>query len=217
MPTPKTLPSADAFAGFTAALLSRGFREILRARFKKDAVRLGLSPPSARKGQETGFSYSAHNLEVIVWTTFLEDTHSAREKDAGWVLIREADERCYFKLVPRTRHFLHNLLGHAAIAKCRVENRPLCLVCGRYMKITQGKGLKSRYWSCKNPSVHLKTVSLSWDYGLTKEMLDFLKPFRERRARYQSELKKQGGTPGTALRNRRGWKMARPENKVQVE
>ncbi|MCF7815625.1 MAG: hypothetical protein K9M10_01720 [Candidatus Pacebacteria bacterium] len=214
MTKPKTLPTASQFTGFAQALLRRGFQEIHPTSFKRDLERLGLTPPTPRRGRETGFIFSKNGLQVVVWTTFLEAEDQAREKDAGWVLIKDGDERCYFKLVPRTKYYLHNLLGHASAAKCRIEARPLCLICGQLMKITTGRGLKSRYWSCKNPDAHRKTVNLPWDHGLQQEVLDFLKPFRDRRTRYQKTLRKNGGKPGTAMFRRKGWRVNRPENKV---
>lgn len=207
----KILPDAETFANFTVALFRRGFRRLSPEEFGKDFERLELSAPSPRKGRETGFTFTANGFTVLVWTTFL--TRKARNRDAGWVLIKEGDEVKYFSHpMHRTKNFLHNLIWHACIARLRVKNRPLCPKCHAFMDIARGKGLKSRYWQCKRH----KAESLPWDYGLPQEALDFLYPQRKQRARYRKKLRAQGKPQGTALKRRRKWKINRPSNIVRA-
>lgn len=217
MPTTKVLPDAETFASFGRALLRRGFRKISPVEFKKDFQRLELKAPSPREGREQGFSFSANGLEVVIWTTFLAKEGRARDRDAGWVLIKDGDKPRYFHILRRTKNFLHNLLWHACIAKWRVEHRPLCSVCKNRMRITYGKGIKSRFWKCTRPASHTKTVSLPWDYELPLSALNFLRPLRKRRARYYAKLREQGKKPGAAIRRRIGWKIGRPENIVPAQ
>jgi hypothetical protein len=211
----KVLPGTEAFERFTKALLRRGFRKFSREEFREDFERLGLKAPSPREGREVGFVYTQNGLTVFVWTTFLCEEDHVRNEDAGWVLIREGDEVKYYSHpLHRTRFFLRNLFKQACIAQLRVENRPSCPKCGMFMDIVRGKKLKARYWQCKRPTAHKEPTFLSWDYGLSKAALDFLHPLRKERARYRKERRAQGKRIGTALLQRRKWKVERPENIV---
>lgn len=209
----KVLPEAEEFAKFCESLEKRGFRRLGRGEFGKDSVRLGLEAPFPRTGREVGYSFSANGLTVNVWTTFLAQEECARDQDAGWVLIKEGDTVLYFSHpLHRTKRFLYTLLGYACVARLRVLNRPLCPKCQARMDIAVGKGLKARYWRCQRPQAHGTSVNVSWDAGLPKEAMDFLRKLRKRRARYRAKLKKEGKTPGTAMLQRRGWRVTRPEN-----
>lgn len=212
MPT-KVLPTADTFAWLRTMLMKSGFRELSPVEFKKDFRRLKLEAPSPREGREAGFQFSSNGLDVIVWTTYLIEQGYAREMDAGWVLIKDGDDPRYFKMLHRTKNFLLKLFYYAVIAQRRAENRPLCDLCYKRMNITFGKGIKSRYWSCIDPS-HAKKVSKSWDTGLAPAALEFLKHERKRRARYLAQLRAEGKRPGGAIRRRKGWTSGRPENKI---
>lgn len=215
MPTTKVLPDAETFVRFKKVLLKRGFREISPVEFRKDFQRLGLKAPSPREGREVGFRFWSNGLEVVVWTTFLAGEGRAREEDAGWVLIKDGDKPLYFShSLRRTKNFLRNLLWHAGIAKWRAEHRPLCPMCQKRMRIAHGKGIKSRFWACINPAFHAKAVFLPWDHELPEWALSFLKPFRRSRARSYALARAQGKRPGTVIRNRKGWKVGRPDNLV---
>jgi len=208
----RVLPDAEAFARFTSALERQGFRKLSSTEFKKDFARLELIAPSPREGREVGFSYAANGLEVRVWTTFLAREGRARDSDAGWVLIKEGDTPRYFsRPFPRTKNFLHRLLWAASIARWRVEHRPLCPECRARMRIAYGSGVKSRFWRCTR-TLHEKPVFLSWDYQLPQAALDFLRPLRNERKRYNARLRAEGREPGAAIQRRRGWKVGRPEN-----
>lgn len=210
----QVLPDAAAFGRFARALVRRGFRRITTSEFKQDFERLGLRAPSPRNGREVGFVFAANGLTVLVWTTCVVREREARERDAGWVLIKEGDAVKYFSHpLHRTKNFLRNLLAYASIARLRVLNRPPCPKCGAQMDIVRGKGVKARYWKCVNPSVHKKSVALSWDHELPPAALDFLHLARKRRAQYRAKLRAKGGRPDTALRRRRGWKIERPRNR----
>ncbi len=182
--------------------------------FRKDFERLALKAPSPRTGRESGFSFTANGLLVVVWSTFVESEATARETDAGWVLIKEKDNPLYFSHpVHRTNNFLYRLLELASIARQRVLHRPLCPICGALMRITQGKGLKSRYWSCRSPA-HVGMARLSWDEGLPSEVLERVMRIRKERAPYKKKLKSMDKKPGIAMLKRKGWTIGKPENKL---
>lgn len=212
----KVLPDVAAFRQFSEALLQLGFRPLSRAEVVKDSERLELKAPSPREGRETGFIYTANGLTVCVWTTFLAQEGRAREKDAGWVLIKEGDEVKYFtRPMSRTKNFLRRLFWYARIARRRVLARPLCPRCRGRMDIAYGNALKARYWQCApKPKFHKEPIFLSWDYGLPQAALKFLQDERKQRARTRARTRAKGKRPGTALLRRRGWKVGRPTNLV---
>lgn len=213
----KILPNAEAFALFDEWMLSLAFTSIPHMEFKKDFARLGLEAPRPREGREVGYKFSSCNLEVIVWTTYLCPAGPMRDEDAGWVLIREGDRARYFSHpMPRTKNFLSHLYKRAFVAQKRIMLRPLCSECKKYMSIQFGKGLKSRYWECRQVGKHAdgKRVRLSWDQGLEAypNVLAFVKAERDVRERYRDAARVEGKKPGTAMLNRKPWRPKRPEN-----
>jgi hypothetical protein len=211
----QVLPDESSFQAFERSLFGRGFRKITRTEFVKDFARLDLRAPSPRPGREAGYAFVANGLTVVVWTTFVESEGKARDVDTGWVLIKERDSPHYFsRPLHRTKNFLYRLLEQACIARQRVINRPLCPLCKALMRITQGKGLKSRYWSCHKPA-HSEFVALPWDHGLPTEVLQAVEKVRKTRAPYQKKLKAVGEKPGKAMLKRKGWAVGTPENKLE--
>ncbi len=216
MPT-KVLFDAKAFGAFAFAMRKRGYREFSRNESKRDHWRLELEAPSPREGREVGFVYTANGLTAVVWTSYDRSLGRARDTDSGWVLIKEGDHRKYVaRPMRRTKNFLHTLLTYAAIARLRVQNRPLCPICQAHMSIVNGKGFKSRYWQCTKPEFHKRPTRLPWDVGLPSEAIKFLQTERRARARYRKKLLEQGKSPGSALKSRIGWKIGRPDNMVRV-
>jgi hypothetical protein len=207
MPT-KVLPTAEDFNHFQQEIGRLGFQPITQPQFADFFKRLGLHAPRKREGREVGFTFSANGLTVTVWTTFLVDKDYARDEDSGWVLISENGVPKYFTHpMLRTSGFMAKLLMHAKIARERVLARPICPneYCFEPMEIAQGRGLKSRYWRCKN-TVHKGTVEMfPWDYGLCDESVCFLRQERRRRARYRKEARQEGKKPGSAMLSRRTW------------
>lgn len=213
----KVLPDADTFQTFVLYLKQLGFRPIHRAEFQSDLERLGLKAPRPREGRETGFSYSANGLTVVVWTTFLNAEDRARDEDAGWVLIKEGDEPRYFSHpLRRTSGFLRRLFKYARACRNRVLNRPLCPICKSHMRIEYGKAIGQRFWACFRKKFHKEPQFVEWDYGLTKQDQDFFKGERRRRSLYYKERREQGKPLHVArlMRSKHRWKVARPENKV---
>ena len=211
----KRLPTLEEFSDFKQKILDQGFREILKPEFTKTFERLGLVAPRYKEGREIGFSFSANNLHVIVWTTFLAVEQKAREQDLGWVLITEGDKAQYFAHpFRRTAGFLVKLLRYAWITKFRIVNRPLCPVCGKYMKISRGSNPKSRYWLCPKNDIHNSKESMTWDVGLGPKAQKFLDGERALRARYNKMLKKAGKPINQAMRKRKRWRVNKPQNVV---
>lgn len=194
-----------AFGLFSEKMRALGFRRVEPVELSQDFARLGLVAPRPRRGKEVGFSFAANGLEVRVWTTFLASLGHERDSDEGWVLIKQGDSVRYFsRPMHRTEHFLRRLYERAQIARLRVINRPLCPECRARMQIAFGEGLKSRFYICKRTDRHVsrRPICCGWDYGLPPKALEFVRKERKRRS----------GT-GAALRKRRAWKAARPENR----
>jgi len=213
----KVLPTKDDFLKFKHKIEELGFRQKSTVEFKKDFSRLGLEAPRKRKGREVGFLYFANGLKVIVWTTFLKYEREARDKDEGWILIVEGDTALYFSHpIRRTEDFLMRLLRHAWIAKRRVEQRPLCPQCKKFMMIVRGKGLGSRYWRCTNRKAHGTRgyIHASWDIEMPKKAAKFIARERKNRKRYRNKRTKEGKTWGQARFIRKPWKKTRPENQL---
>jgi hypothetical protein len=137
--------------------------------------------------------------------------------DLGWTLISEGDTGCYFaKPFRRTKNYVKNILSYAWICKFKIENRPLCPTCHRFMKIARGKALRSRYWRCDNPSMHKEHVHIDWDFGLGPKAKSFLAGRRKETCRYNKKRAAEGKAPlGTAMLMRADrWVVTRPENKI---
>lgn len=193
---PKVEPTVGEFKNFENELLKMGFKRISSREFLEDFARLRKPIPSHSNGREVGFSFSANNLTVKVWTSWLQKEERVRELDAGWVLICHGQKVPYYsRPLSRTKNFLYNLLASAWIAKWRVVNRPKCDTCNKFMKITFGRALKQRYWVCNRIRLHdnRHTTVKPWDLGgLPPKAQRYVDYRRSVRRKYKARLKKEG-------------------------
>lgn len=211
----KVLPDTAEFFAFNVCLKQLGFRKIQRTEFRGDMKRLGLKAPRPREGRETGFSYSANGLTVVVWTTFLDAQGRARDEDTGWVLIKEGDRPRYFSHpLRRTRDFLHRLFKYARACRNRILNRPLCPICKNYMQIEYGRFVGQRYWACFRQRFHRGPKFAAWDHGLTKEDKNFFKRERRLRILYYKRRREAGKPLHVARLERTRWLIMHSENIV---
>lgn len=207
----------EAFALFRKWMERRGFRLVLRGEFQRDFVRLGLVAPRQTEGREIGFRYNASGLEVRVWTTYLDPEGPMKSKDEGWVLIKDGDRaRYYARPMHRTKHFLRKLFMCARVAQIRIQERPHCPKCEKYMRIAYGSGLKSRYWECRRTELHAdgRFAFRSWDYGLSEypKAFSFVKELRKKRLPHQMKMRADGKRTGTAVLRRKSWRVTKPWN-----
>src|SRR5690606_37802215 len=124
-----------------AKLEEIGFKQKLSNDMQRIFERLGLELKrlNSKTKKEVGFEYSKNGLTVHVWTTWVAEDNAMNEQDSGWVLITEGDTAQYFaKPYKRCAGFIQRILSYAWIAMFKVENRPLCPTCGKFMNITQG-------------------------------------------------------------------------------
>jgi len=139
---------------------------------------------------------------VTIWTTWLKEQRQARKIDAGWIVISKGDKALYFSHpIHRTKNFVKNLLNQAWIAWYRVKNRPQCPICGSFMEIAFGRGVKSRYWLCRQDKVRL-----DWDYGLPERAKKYLKNLRKIRARYLRTRREERKPTHVAMKIRKPWR-----------
>lgn len=202
------LPDFEEFSAFEVELIKRGFRRLSSPEFSLQFKRLKLKAPRPRLGRELGFIFYANQYTVMVWTTWLLKEQVAREEDAGWVLIAEGDNVLYFSHpIHRTKNFLHNLFMQARIACWRVRHRPLCPECRNFMDIVKGKALKQRFWKCSRTKLHAggKNRFRSWDYRLTEEALEYIRPIRKKRVKRYKAVRAEGKEPHQAMLNRKRW------------
>jgi hypothetical protein len=209
----KVLPSKEDFDFLQTELRRRGFREITGSEFHRDFKRLGLVAPRPRKGRETGFVFTANQLTVKIWTTWLSDKLEAREEDAGWVLIVDRDSARYFcRPLHRTKNFVRNLLRHAWIAWWRVLHRPLCPECKQFMDIAYGRGIGARYWRCNRLANHSsgKPENVDWDINLPPRAKKYVEEWRRERRRYLLRRRREGKPENPARFRRKRWVKTNP-------
>lgn len=201
----KVWPSVADFQSFKRKLLRLGFR-VMNATDRRSVH--NLVPPRPRNGREVGFIFEANNLEVVVWTTWLEAENQIRESDEGWILIRKGRQALYFsRPLHRTKNFLLSLFLQARIAQLRVENRPHCPGCNSLMDIVRGRAMKQRYWRCDRVSHHPrhKPEWRAWDVCLSPLAKKYVDDLRQKRLRYHEQLIAQGKEPFVAMRKRKPW------------
>jgi transposase-like protein len=185
-----------------------GFEKISPKEIQKEIE--NLKSPRSTKGREVGFRYTVNGLEVVVWTTWLLKENKARESDSGWVIIRDAIRKnILYSSHPlhRTKNFAKNLLSQAWIAQWRIQHRPHCPECGKFMVIARGKGMKSRYWKCSNYRDHKtgKSVCRDWDFNLSPKAKAYLRRLRKKRRKYRDKRKKELKPNYVALKKRKKW------------
>ena len=209
----KVVPTEDEFRRFASEMTKMAFRSYQREEMQKQFSRLGLKAPRPASGRELGFIFSANDLDVFVWTTWLTQSRTIKECDAGWVLIEQEGRAVYFAHpIHRTQNFFQHMLQQVWLARRRVLHRPLCPEpgCAAYMCIVRGRALKARYWRCDRRDRHTsgRATRLSWDHGLPPRAKKLVEELRSKRAKQRT--KKPPVIP--AILRRKAWQITRPEN-----
>jgi len=211
----KVIPKVEDFESFKKEMNRLDFREYGIQEFKKQFQRLGLKAPRPQTGREVGFTFWANDLTIFVWTTWLAESQTIRESDAGWVVIIQEKKAVYFSHpLYRTKKFFLNLLRQAWLARWRAVNRPLCPECKKYMRIVRGLALKSRYWRCSNYADHAlkKAICVDWDLNLPPEAKKYVDSARKARAKYRKKMKENGRSIYPAILRRKPWATTKPQN-----
>lgn len=203
----KVLPTGGDIDHIAQELMARGFYPVQGLEhFRRMTKDERIIPSGPREGAELGFVFQKNDLAVVVWTTWLLSCGEARGNDCAWVVIEQNGEGVYFIPIHRTKNFAQRFLMEAKIARCRVRSRPLCPECGKYMKITSGEGLGSRYWHC--PRDHKST---EWDTAaflaqLPDEARQHLARRRRSRERWYDVCRRSGKLIRQAMLRRKPWR-----------
>lgn len=206
----EALTEKQKFDRFVEVLEKKGFRLIHQREKKEYQKAIDLTPPEGRPkrpGQIFLMYVGLTGMRVIVWPTFSPSIQDIIPKGEamGWVLVIDKNSKSpeYFNPVKRVGLYWNNLKNSAIACQQRVENRPRCKQCGKFMNIARRRGvLKARFWRCKE---HLSERE-SWDYGLSPEKLEIVKAKRKPRAKYRDYREKEGKSVHTAMLKRKKWK-----------
>ena len=222
------------YCGIRDTLLKLGFREMSRREVLDEVIAHGVKAYKKSTEAEKGFIYSQKGLSVKVWTSCErskvddcarrfkelpvfreaigeEVVSRSKGKDMGWVLITDLRNKAQYFAVPfhRTLNFIVSLCETARITQIRVQNRPLCIECKKYMAIHVEKN-RATYWICRESSKHSSQKALfeDWDCGLPEKAKTAAMRRRKKRKSWQKQKLKfrdEGKkAPQSARKLRRG-------------
>ena len=185
-----------------------------------DMKRLGVKFERKIKGNEFGLTYQANGWKLYIWTSFIYSKNESRDIDAIWIIILEGDKKIYVAKLYRTPTWHSRTLLHAIAAKARVEFRPLCPDCSRYMNIRTNTH-NAHFFACFNCGGHgnKKAKFLSWDEPLKKlkplvkeKVEKYLSEIRKRRDKHKKNMLAKGKIPGTRRFKKSTYTITKPEN-----
>ncbi len=206
--TKVVLTEAEKFAAFLKPMIDNGFRLVPRREKTEYQKAIDLTPPEGRPkrpGQLPLIYTHITGMKVIVWPTFapsIQDIIPVGEA-MGWVLIiSEAGKVEYFNPVKRVGIYWNSLKDSAIACKQRVEHRPRCKECKKFMNIARRHNvLKARFWRCEE---HPKERE-GWDHGVSPKKLAVLKIRRKAKALYRAKRRKAGKSTDRAMLIRKKW------------
>jgi len=182
---------------------------------------------------EVGFKFFENGLIVKVWTSCLrsEVEKCRREpllsadvivsrppgEDMGWIVITNEFNRAQYFARPtlRTKNFVKTFIQRAGITIRKVQRRPLCEKCGKWMIIFR-KASRATFWACfhrhlpreRRPTPFWK----GWDFALTARMKAIVVAWRREFHRYLEAQRENGHTPRPAAQIRNAWVSTRDPN-----
>ena len=223
---PKAVPVTYAdFLRIEATLKSLGFDEIHRGEVAIITLAHGLIPPRRIViAGEVGFKCSLNGYTVKVWTSCVrEAVERCREaplfsrgeavgrppgEDLGWIVVTDAFNHAQYFARPslRTKNFVRTLCRRVWITLWKVQHRPLCEKCRKFMHIFR-KEDGGTFWACLRNAFHetTKPVWLGWDFGLPPGALAFALAWRSEFHRYLKRERARGNNPQRARTIRHGW------------
>ncbi len=208
------------FYDFKTEIEKEGFQEIQKREKYTDYQRLALISPNESKGKKRGFKFTANYLTVKIWTSVLRDEDKFADKGFGWELISLGDPALYFsRPFRRTDNFFENLYMTALILKTKIQNRPICPHCKKFLDIVKGPYLYSRYWKC--PNTKHAVYRLGWDHGLPDWAKNYLKSKRKARKKVQKKYAQKqlekGKEVTPAIVRHKKWTIGNKDNIITVE
>ena len=175
---------------------------------------------------EVGFKYFENGLMVKIWTSCLrsEVERCRREplisgdiivsrppgEDMGWIVITNEFNRAQYFARPtlRTKNFVRTLIQRAGITIRKVQYRPTCEICRKWMVIFR-KPTRATFWACfhRQTPFHFgsKPAWKGWDFALTKRMRMIVVAWRREFHRYLEAQRAKGCEPTPAATIRRAW------------
>lgn len=175
---------------------------------------------------EVGFKYFENGLVVKIWTSCLrsEVAKCRREplisddiivsrppgEDMGWIVITNEFNRAQYFARPtlRTKNFVKTFIQRAGITIRKVQKRPPCERCGKWMRIFR-KPTRATFWGCLHNQIPIgkrpKPFWKSWDFALTERMLAIAIAWRKEFHRYLTKAKEEGRDPRPAAKIRHAW------------
>jgi hypothetical protein len=175
---------------------------------------------------EVGFKYFENGFVVKIWTSCLrsEVARCRREplisgdvivsrppgEDMGWIVVTNEFNRAQYFARPtlRTKNFVRTFIQRAAITIRKVQKRPLCERCAKWMKIFRKKN-RATFWSCFHKHIPSKERPRpfwkGWDFALTPRMLALVNAWRREFHRYLHAQRAKGNNPTPAAKIRNAW------------
>ena len=224
------------YCGIRKTLLRLGFREMSRREVREEVIAHGLKKYKKSTEAEKGYVYTQKGLTVKVWTSCerskvddcalryeefpvlreaIGDEIVSRPKgtDMGWVLIVDSRNKAQYFAVPfhRTLNFVVSLCETARITQLRVQARPQCKECQKYMVI-RVEETRATYWACFQTAGHgtSKAFFLDWDHALSPKAKAAAMRRRKKRKAWQKaklKLRDEGKkVPQPARKLRQSWK-----------
>jgi hypothetical protein len=175
---------------------------------------------------EVGFKFFENGLIVKLWTSCLrskveecrreplisDDNIVSRPagEDMGWIVVTNEFNRAQYFARPtlRTKNFVKTLIQRAAITIRKVQNRPRCERCGKWMKIFR-KPSRATFWACFHKHILVTKRPTptwrGWDFALTARMLAIVTAWRKEFHRYLQAQRDKGNNPRPAAKIRKAW------------
>ncbi len=202
------------FRTMTRRLKSFGFEQVTRNTLERDALRLGLVPPSTERIKDTrnqvSFQKEKDGYKIVVHTTYDPKKKRFTELGCGWVLIVQDEKRLYARFFYRTASFTSNMLKEAEFLSNRLENRPLCSVTGKLMVLHQTSDFTALWKSPKEDII--EGVDF---YDKTPKNLSLHIQRLKRQKRYYENVDRPRKKITKRKRDdRKTWTVRRPENAI---
>lgn len=175
---------------------------------------------------EIGFKFFENGLRINAWTSCLRSQVEQCRKeplisgdvivsrppgeDVGWVVITNEFGRAQYFARPtmRTKNFVRTFIQRIAITTRKVQKRPLCETCYRWMRIFR-KRTRATFWACFHrripKSKRPKPFWKGWDFALTPLMLMLVVAWRREFHRYLARERAKGHEPRPASEIRKAW------------
>jgi hypothetical protein len=202
------------FKKMTRKLKSFGFEQVTRNTLERDALRLGLVPPTTERIKETrnqvSFQKEKDGYKIVVHTTYDPKIKRFTRLGCGWVLIVQDEKRLYARFFYRTASFTGNILKEAELLSNRLENRPLCSVTRKLMVLHQTSDFTALW---KSPE---KDVMVGVDFyeNTPKHLQSHVQRLKHQKRYYENIDRPRKKITKRKKDSRKKWTVGKPENAI---